>query len=109
MSDPLENVESHSDWDIALRKLLKDTQNWIESEWNVSGSTPKTRLICRVLISSLEVISYEHTHELLKWISESISTRRDYVVVSMEESLKKEDQMNNGRRPWLVHQFKALL
>jgi hypothetical protein len=95
-------------WDAELVKLLKESQNWIESEWNVSGSTDKTRTIFSLLISSLEVIAYKHTSGLLKWISGSITLKKDYEV-SIKDSLIKEDQMNNGRRPWLVNQFKALL
>ena len=90
-------------------KLLKETQDWIDSHWNISGLADKTRTICRILISSLEVIPHRHTPGLLKWISDSITAKKDYVVLSIADSLQKEDQMNNGRRPWLVYQFRALL
>jgi hypothetical protein len=90
-------------------KLLKETQDWIESHSNVSGLNDKTRKMSRILISSLEVIPHRHTPALLKWISDSITAKKDYVVLSIADSLQKEDQMNHGRRPWLVHQFRALL
>lgn len=109
LSDSTENTGAVDFWNNSLVTLLRDTQNWIESTWTKSGSTTKTRTLCRLLISSLEIIPFSHTSELLKWIRGAVVSRRDYVSLSIQDSLQKEDQMNNGRRPWLVYQFKALL
>ena len=109
MSDPIENKSCSEIWNDALLKFLEEAQKWIQEKWNLNGSSPKTRLICRQLISSLEIIPSKHTIKLLEWIRDSIATRKDFILSSIHESLLKQDQINHGKRPWLVYQFKALL
>ena len=105
----MENSPSNDIWEIELLRFITDTQKWIDSKWNKSESSAKIQLICSQLISSLEIIPRIYQAELLKWIRESIVSKKQFILPSIQDSLEKDDKMNNGRRPWLVYQFKALL